>query len=153
MFLNSKSILIAFLTVFSFAAQAQKITVLSAGGYTLSSGPKSLCASFSFSEASASAKSISVGTRYSYETHNSTHNTQSDIDADCEFRETNLRDDRSGKVVLTRTNDEICKENRVSRTVSAATISPTEVQVRHEIEGAPAYTCIWKKQDANNANK
>jgi hypothetical protein len=143
MFLKSISLWTA-----GFSAQAQKITVLSAGGYVLTSGPKNLCASFSFSAASATAKSISIGTRYSYETVNSTHNIQSDIDADCEFRETNAREDRTGEVILTRTNDEICKGNRVSRTLSTATIHPTEVQVRHEIEGAPAYTCIWKKQEA-----
>ena len=149
MFLNnSKSLLIAVFSLVCVSAQAQKITALSAGGYVLSSGPKNLCPNFSFSEASATGKSISVGTRYSYETHNSTHDVQSDIDAECEFREQNVREDRSGEVVLTRTNEEVCKGNRVSITVSTATINPTEVQVRHEIEGAPAYTCIWKKQDA-----
>lgn len=147
MFLKSKSLLIAALMILGFSAQAQKITVLSAGQYRLVTGSKNLCTDFSVSEKANSAKAIAIGVRYTYENVNSTHNTQSDIDEDCEFRERNQREDRTQEVVLTRTNEEFCKGNRVSSTLSKATITPNEIQVRHEVDGL-AYSCVWKKQEA-----
>lgn len=141
-----KSFVASLIVFSSFAAQAQKIQTLSAGTYVATSGPQHLCGSFSLSDKDASAKTLALGAQYSYETRNSNRNTQSDLDESCEFREQNTREDRSQEVVLTRTNEEVCKGNVSSRTFSRATVTSDEIQIRHEIDGAVAYTCIFKKQ-------
>jgi hypothetical protein len=146
MLLNVKTFIV--ITLIGLSAQAQKITSIGAGSYTLDSGEKNLCADFSLSDKDASAKNISIGGRYIYETVNSTHNVESDIDSNCEFREKNLREDHGdSETTLTRVNEEYCKGNLRSRTTSIATLRPNEIELHYEIEGADPYTCLWKKQD------
>lgn len=143
MFLSIRTLLTVTLVGFGISAQA-KVNTLSAGNYSLVEGEKNLCLNFSLSERDAQAKQISLGGLYSYETVNAARSIESDIDPACEFREQSHRDEQGEVTVLTRVNEEYCKGRLRSRTVSTASIRHDEIQVRHEISGAPAFTCVWK---------
>lgn len=126
-------------------AQAQESTVLAAGTYNLVSGEQNLCPNFTVSEKEASGKSLTIGSLYSFETMNSNYNLESDLDPNCRFIEQSKREDRGNETQLTRINDEVCNKQLRSRTISIAVIQRDRIEIRHEIQGAEPYTCIWNK--------
>lgn len=145
MFLKQKIILAIMFIGVCFTAQAKQITELEAGSYKLSSGEKRLCPDFLVSKKESSSKSITVGGLYSFETTNSSYNMESDIDPACRFIEKNKREEKNNETLLTRINEEVCKGKLRSRTISVAVIQRDSIQVRHEIQGAEPYTCVWSK--------
>lgn len=145
MLLKIKTLMTLALVSFSLSAQAASLTNLEAGRYTFVSGEKHVCRDFSVSESTKSAKRILIGGFYGFEIMNSNHTIESDLDATCEFREQNrVGTNEEGDTVLSRTNEEYCKGNLRSKTVSEATIRAGEISVRHQVGGAD-YTCVWKK--------
>lgn len=146
MFLNLKLCITLTLTFVSLAAPAQSIIFLTPGQYDVVTKEEPLCYSFSMSEKETQARHVSFGRLYDFEVRNSVVSIESDIDPTCEFKEQNRRENLEDKTVLTRINEEYCKGKLRSRTVSTASISDTEISVRHEIDKAEPYTCIWKKQ-------
>nr|WP_295900572.1 hypothetical protein [uncultured Bdellovibrio sp.] len=144
MLLNIRTTLAVALTFLSFSAHAQKAAFLEAGKYQLTSGEKALCRSLSISESDLQAKRLSIGGLYDFEVGNSNHNIESDIDPDCEFREQNRVQNRSNDTLLVRINEEYCKGTLRSKTVSAAVITPNEIQIRHQVDGAEV-NCVWQK--------
>lgn len=127
------------------SAQTTPIEV-TAGDYALESGAESLCRNFDLSENDVQGKTVTIGDQYNFEKKISTHQVESDIDEECEFREQNLRKNSDTQLILTRINEEYCKGSLRSKTVSTATFSENTITVHHQVDTAPAYTCVWKKQ-------
>ncbi len=132
----------------SMIATAQVATAeIQAGKYELKTGVDILCNDFSLNEKDLQYKTINIAGQYAFETKNSTHVIESDIDPECEFREQNLRENADGlPLTLTRINEEYCKGKLRSKTVSTVTFAGNTITVQHQVDAAAAYTCIWKKQ-------
>lgn len=123
-------------------------SALEIGTYQLLSGDKELCGKkVEISKNDLKGKTLFIGSLYSYELKNSQYQIESDIDPECEFKETNTREDvGNNRVVLIRINKELCKGNMRSTITSTATLTPGEIEVRHEIDSAEPYTCRWQKK-------
>ncbi|NUN06316.1 MAG: hypothetical protein HUU57_11195 [Bdellovibrio sp.] len=146
MLLKMKTLMTMALVSFSLsAAQAASLADLETGRYTFSSGEKHVCNDFTVTESMKTAKRIMIGGFYGYEILKSDYIRESDLDETCEFHEQNrVNTNDNGDMVLLRINEEFCKGNLRSKTVSEATIRAGEISVRHQVGGAD-YTCIWKK--------
>ncbi|MGZ3773219.1 MAG: hypothetical protein ACXVCY_02370 [Pseudobdellovibrionaceae bacterium] len=147
MFLKQSKLiaLLPFAFFITSANAGNRTEILSPGFYKLMSGDKNLCSDFQVSKKMSSAKSINLAGKYLFETVNSTFNTKSDNDPNCKFTEQNKREDTSNKTQLTRINEEFCKGKLISKTVSIVTLQSNTIELRHEIQGAEPYTCVWKK--------
>lgn len=129
------------------SAHAQNLKAASFGTYELTSGPQDLCPDFTLTEQDLSQKKISLGPKYSFETTSSDHVSESDLDNHCEFKEQNKREDRgSTQVILTRINEEFCKNKSVSKEKSRATLSRNEIHLQQEVAPGASYQCVWKKK-------
>lgn len=145
MLLKIKTLMTLALVSFSLSAQAAPIANLETGRYTFVSGEKHVCRDFTVTEGMKTAKRIMIGGFYGFEVLKSEYIRESDLDETCEFREQNrVNTNEEGNTVLLRVNEEYCKGNLRSKTVSEATIRAGEISVRHQVGGAD-YTCIWKK--------
>lgn len=136
-------IFISFTSIIS-VAQTKSVEIQT-GSYELATGVEMLCSDFTLNEKDLQSKSILIGGQYAFETKISTHVIESDIDPECEFREQNLRENSENGTTLTRINEEYCKGNLRSKTISTATFDKSTITVRHQVDAAAAYTCIWKK--------
>lgn len=125
--------------------QAKELTVLEAGSYRLISGNPSLCSDFSISENETSEKIVTLGNSYSYNTTNSTNTVESEFDSNCRFIEQNKVQETANETRLTCIDDERCNDRLRSRTISIAVIQRDRIEIRHEINGAEPYTCVWIK--------
>lgn len=137
-------IFISFTSIISVAET--KLVEAQAGSYELETGVEMLCSEFTLSEKDFQSKSITIGGQYAFETKISTHVIESDIDPECEFREQNFRENSDGHLTLTRINEEYCNGKLRSKTVSAATFKDKMITVRHQVDAAAAYTCVWKRR-------
>lgn len=137
-------IFISFTSIISVAQT--KSVELQTGSYELATGVEMLCSDFTLNEKDLQSKSILIGGQYAFETKNSTHVIESDIDPECEFREQNVRENSENGTALTRINEEYCKGSLRSKTISTATFDKSTITVSHQVDAAAAYTCIWKKQ-------
>lgn len=135
-----------FFLLVSPTLMAQAGTIIAAGSYELISGEERICQDFSISEKQAQGKQVAIGSFYRFETMNSIHSIESDIDAACEFKEQNRREIVDGKTLLTRINEEFCNGKLRSRTVSIAAISENEISLRHSVGAGANLTCTWKKR-------
>lgn len=145
MFLKLSALIFISFTSLISTAQTKSVEI-QAGSYELETGVEMLCGEFTLNANDIQSKSILIGGQYAFETKLSTHVIESDIDPECEFREQNLRENSESGLTLTRINEEYCKGSLRSKTISTATFEKETISVRHQIDAAPAYTCVWKKQ-------
>lgn len=153
-----KTLLLATLTCLSFSAFAQKLP-LQSGDFKLDTGDKRLCSDFTLPTDAESLKYIYLG-EYAYQAVNSSHDVQSDINPNCEFKEKTTREDHGDfESVITRVNEEDCKIMNASgtwsgkwrqrsHTVSTATLRREKIQITHQVDKAEPYTCTWLRHDA-----
>jgi hypothetical protein len=146
MFSKLKILLIAAITSTSSVTLAGTSLTLEPGSYKLIEGDRQLCQSFSLSTKDLDGRSISFGNLYSFEINNSLREIESDINPSCEFKEINQRLDDDGQTIISRTNEEFCREKLRSRTVSTATLSGNKIMIVHQIDQAQAYKCLFSKE-------
>lgn len=133
-------------TTLSFKVSARELLSLEPGSYTLIEGDRQLCQNFSLSERDLLGSAISLGSLYAYDTKNSIHAIESDIDPACEFKEVNQRESTGGQTILTRTNEEFCRGKLRSRTISIANLNGNKIVITHHIDRATPYKCTWIKE-------
>jgi hypothetical protein len=93
------------------------------------------------------ARVLNIGARYAFITLNSSRSVESDIDANCEFREQSVRnEEKQNELTLSRLNEEVCSGKVASRTLSTLVVRAGELSLTHHIAGAAPYTCVWKKR-------
>ncbi|XGC80163.1 hypothetical protein ACES2L_12605 [Bdellovibrio bacteriovorus] len=144
-----RNIVLALSLIIGFSAQAQTLTLLEAGRYELVDGEKELCADeLNFSEKAVTQKSLALGGSYRFDAKNSQKIVESDLDANCEFREQTIHEKNSAdETTLVRINQEVCAGKITSNIKSTATVSKLKLELTHDIQGSLPYTCIWKKAD------
>ncbi|MEN0060304.1 MAG: hypothetical protein AAGB31_15805 [Bdellovibrio sp.] len=142
----STTMLVTFASTLAFAAGAKSTLPLLAGAYSLESGEKRLCQDFTISETALQGNTLALSDAYRFYKTNSTHRIQSEFNANCEFKEENLREERGENIILTRINEELCKGHVVAHTTAELTVRRDSLELRFEMRGAEPYTCIWRKK-------
>jgi hypothetical protein len=128
------------------AAQAATISNLTLGKYSLVSGDKNLCDEFEVIQKDITDKKVKLGAKEFFALQDETSKEASDLDANCEFKQTSTRKDSGAETVLSRTNEELCKGKLQSKSVATATIKAKEIKIVFLDNGKPLGTCHYKSK-------
>ncbi|MCM2281637.1 MAG: hypothetical protein NDI61_07300 [Bdellovibrionaceae bacterium] len=130
------------------------IAHLESGRYERTRGEPHLCLAFRLSAGQAKRSRVELGPLYSFSTKKSVHREPSDLHRNCEFIETNSREDYADKTVLTKNNVELCDGKAKSDITIRLTIRSDHLNLDLEDEFGPEYSCAWTKANdiRENAN-
>lgn len=133
------------LTTSAHANSARPITHLEDGFYVRTDGVAHLCRPFELPKGMASRSRIDIGYIYSFATENGSSTIENELDRNCEFVETNTRDDFPDATVLTRNNVERCNGKVKSDITTRLTIRPAHLRLELEDKFTDSYFCNWVK--------
>ncbi len=131
------------------ASATPPIQHLKDGFYARAGGRAHLCHSFEVPKAKDmdSQNTLDVTGLYRFHLENGERRVQSDLDPDCEFAETNTREDLADRTELARRNMEICGGKVKSDITARLTIRPDRLHIDFEDKAYPSYSCDWVRSD------
>jgi hypothetical protein len=144
MLLKSKHFAFLMVLATTLTAQAGTVSTLSFGAYDLISGDKNICKPLEVTKKDLREKDLRLGGKESFALANEQGTQPSDLDKNCEFKETSVRKDDKEVTTFVRTNEEICKGKTATKSVATAEIRKSQIKMVFSDQGGELTTCVYK---------